>query len=142
MNYRPQHRWNADISTVTMDSTVQSGPVTASARDTEFNTPNCIDSVLGASYLATCSKPSWTFKAHPRQFFTMATWTIGYEILNASTLHHAASYNDSTVLQQFSCYTIMMAYIGDSSSPSARPTITMSYTSTPSIKDIQTWNLT
>ena len=56
-NYRPQRKWNADISTVTMDSTVQSGPVTALARDTEFSTPNCIDSALGASYLATCSAP-------------------------------------------------------------------------------------
>ena len=141
MSYRPQRRWNADISTVIMDSTVQSGPVTALARDTEFNTPNCIDSVLEASYLATCSEPSWTFTAHPRQPFTMATWTIGYAILNESTLHRAASYNNSTALQQFYCCTTTMAYTGDSPSPSPRPTITMSYTSTPSINDIQTWNL-
>ena len=121
-----------------MDSTVQSGPVTASARDTKFNTPNCIDSVLGASYLAICSEPSWIFKAHPLQPFTMATWTIGYAILNASTLHRAASYNNSTALPQFSCCTTTMAYIGDSPSPSARPTITMSYTLTPSTNDTQT----
>ena len=142
MSYRPQHIWNDDILTVIMDSTVKSGPDTVLARDTEFNTPKCIDSVLGASYLATYSAPSWTFTEHPPQPFTMATWTIGYAILNASTLHRAASYNDSTALQQLSCYTIMMAYIGNSPSPSARPTITMSYTLTPSINDIQTWNLT
>ena len=124
-----------------MDLTVQSRPVTASARDTEFNTPNCIDSVLGASYLATCSAPSWTSTEHPRPPYTMATWTIGYVIRDASTLHRAATYNNSTALQQFYFCTTTMAYTGDSPSPSARPTITMSYTLTPSINDIQTWNL-
>ena len=141
MNYCHQRKWNADTLTVTMDSTAQSGPVTASARDTEFNTPNCIDSVLGASYLATCSAPSWTSTAPPRQPFTMATWTTGYETHNERTLHHDATYSNSTMLQQFYSCTTMMAYTGDSPSPSARPTITMSYTLTPSINDIQTWNL-
>ena len=124
-----------------MDSTVQSRPDTDLAKDTEFNTPKCIESVLGVSYLATYFKLSWTLAEHPLQPSTMATWTTGYGTLTASTLQHAALYNDSTALQQFSCYTIMMAYIGDSPSPSARPTITMFYTLTPSINDTQTWNL-
>ena len=141
MNYCHQRKRNADTSTDTMDSTVQSGPLTASARDTEFSTPNCTDSAPGASYLATCSAPSWTFTAHPRLPYTMAIWTIGYVIRNASTLHRAATYSNSTALQQYYFCTTTMAYTGDSPSPSARPTITMSYTLTPSINDIQTWNL-
>ena len=98
MNYYPQRKWNADISTVPTDSTVQSRPVTALDRDTDFNTLNCIDSVLGASYPATCSAPSWTSTAHPRQPFTMAIWTTGYEIHNESTLRHAVTYSNSIAL--------------------------------------------
>jgi hypothetical protein len=124
-----------------MDSTAQSGPVTALDRDTEFNIPKCTDSALGASYLVTCSAPSWTSTAPPRQPFTMATWTTGYETHNERTLHHDATYSNSIVLQQFySCITTM-AYTGVSPSPFARPTIIMSYILTPSINDTQTWNL-
>ena len=132
LNFFRRHRWAHQ-----RDRAKYSTPYTT----TKFNTPNCIDSVLGASYLATCSEPSWTFKAHSRQPFTMTTWTIGHAILNASTFHRSASYNNSTALQQFYFCTTTMAYTGDSSSPSARPTTAMLYTLTPSINDIQTWNL-
>ena len=122
-----------------MDSTAQSGPVTASVRDTEFNIPKCTDSALGASYLATCSAPSWTYTTPPRQPSTMAIWTTGYETHNARTPHHDAIYSNSIVLQQsYSCI-ITTAHTGVSPSPFARPIITMSYILTPSINDTQTW---
>jgi hypothetical protein len=124
-----------------MDSTAQSGPDTALARDTEFNTPNYTDSVLGDFCPVISSEPSWTSTEHPRQPSTMVTWTTGYGTLNARKLHHAASYNNYTVLLQSSSFTITKVYTGDSPSPSARPTITMSSTSTRSTNGIQTWNL-
>jgi hypothetical protein len=125
-----------------MGSTAPSDPPITLDRVTGYNTLNYIASAQRDYSQVISSEPSWTSTEHPRQPFTMVTWTTGLETPYASILHLVASYSNYLTPTPFSFFIIMIASTGGSPSPSARRIITMSSILTPSTIDIQPWRKT